>query len=186
MVSPDLSPFLRQLGPHQGRPFMPTPAVAVGPFGGGAPGLPFLRAWRRTPGRRMGCRPFPRWHWLHFSCDPGSCKTTLFQGCCGASPGCGQRDIFMLQTRPATRHMAPPWQREALWGGAGGTTASVLVLCFRPSQLRVLRCQNLVSVGSQMLKKAFQKLGGPNRVESRTGLLELSPSRRSGKHRGRP
>lgn len=92
----------------------------------------------------------------------------------------------MLQTRPATRHMAPPWQREALWGGAGVTTASVLVLCFRPSQLRVLRCQNLVSVGSQMLKKAFQKLGGPNRVESRTGLLELSPSRRSGKHRGRP
>lgn len=53
----------------------------------------------------------------------------------------------MLQTRPATRHMAPPWQREALWGGAGGTTAS-----FRPSPV----LQAFSAEGSQMSKSGLR------------------------------
>lgn len=59
MMSPDLSPFLRQLGPHQGRPFMPTPAVAVGPFGGGArTALP--ESLEEDPRQKDGLQTFPQ------------------------------------------------------------------------------------------------------------------------------
>lgn len=49
-------------------------------------------------------------------------------------------------------------------GGWGAPTASVLVLCFRPSQQRVQMSES-VPVGSLMLKNALQRLGGPIRQE---------------------
>lgn len=63
----------------------------------------------------------------------------------------------MLQTRPATR------QREAL--GGGGPPQRPSWSCASGLRNRGFRCQNLLPVGSLMLKNARQRLGGPIRQE---------------------
>lgn len=152
MVSPNLSPFLNQ-------------ATGVGVGWIPCCGCRALGETRAAlPEGELGEGPLPSWHWLHLSHDAGSCRT-LFPGCCGASPGCDQRGPFPCckPSQPQDTQLCP--DKGKPWGWGGDTS----FFCPHPvlqafSQLRVFRCQTRVSAGSQMLKKAFQELGGPNRV----------------------
>lgn len=119
----------------------------------GRPGLPFLRAWRE-----VGCRPFPRWHWLHFSCDAGSCKKTLFRGC-EASPGCGQRGTSSCckTDQPQDTWLCPDKGKPF---GAGRGHHSL-----RPSPV----LQAFSTEGSQMSKSGLRWVPDAEESLSKTG-----------------